>query len=62
MAAASFFDIIGPGDKPAEEEGIFPQLTYKERIIGFVACSVLGLNSTFNIRLLDWRLVHPTSL
>ena len=36
------FDIGGPMKPKNENESLFPSLTYKERLMGFAFCSILG--------------------
>lgn len=41
---ASFFNIIQESGAPTQQadDPWFPSLTYKERLIGFGACSIMG--------------------
>ncbi|CAD8100322.1 unnamed protein product [Paramecium sonneborni] len=36
------FDISGPARQKSDNESLFPSLSYKERLMGFAFCSILG--------------------
>lgn len=46
------FDIVGPSSKN-ENDSLFPSLTYRERLIGFAFCFIMGIWQPY------LRLLHP---